>query len=72
MNADYSLSETMFDQIQRGESGNILEAHLIDLITVLVKKRGKVVLTDETENPIKGLVWNEENGSLEKIDLDKD
>lgn len=72
MNADYSLSETMFDQIQGGESGNILEAHLIDLITVLVKKKGKVVLTDESENPVKGLVWNEENGSLEKIDLDKD
>ncbi len=71
MNADWSLTETMFDQIQGGESGNTLEGHLIDLITVFVKKRGKVVLNDESENPVKGLVWNEENGSLEKIDLDK-
>lgn len=72
MNADWSLTETMFDQIQKGESGNILEGHLIDLITVFVKNGGLVALTDEDGEPIKGLVWNKTSGVLEKIDLDKD
>lgn len=71
MNAKWSITETMFDELQRGERGNILEDYLIDLITVFVANGGKVVLTDDDKEPIKGLMWNKNNEVLEKIDLDK-